>query len=159
MRLQSQAKREVQFQNDILPGEDCCFSLEEEHFSSRARAFPERVISVSSLTAKVPLRRAGTSPGEHRHFLPYNQEGGLANSTISKLIYLLLIHQCLKLVLLPGSLLHVCVHGPRGFCFHVFLEKRGIFFSMHPVGQLIASAKLQQFCIAYISLFILMETN
>lgn len=114
--------------NDILPGEDCCFSLEEEHFSSRARAFPERVISVSSLTAKVPLRRAGTSPGEHRHFLPYNQEGGSANSTISKLIYLLLIHQCLKLVLLPGSLLHVCVHGPRGFCFHVFLEKRGIFF-------------------------------
>lgn len=142
VRLQSRAKSEVQFQNDIFPGEGCCFSLEEEHSSSWARAFPERVISVSSLTAKVPLRRAGTSPGGRSHFLPYNQEGGLANSTISKWIYLLLIHRCLKPVLLPAFLLHVCVQDPRGFCLHVFLEEKGIFFSKHPVGQLIGFAKL-----------------
>ena len=76
--------------------EGCCFSLEGAHLSLSSRLFPERVITLSPLTAKMPPKRKGTSPGGHRGFLQHNQEEGLASSTIRKAICLLPIYQCLN---------------------------------------------------------------
>lgn len=90
----------VQFQNGMFPQEKAAASSWRERISPSSRFFfPEKVITLSPLTVKMPPRRKGTSPGGQHGFLQHNQEeGSLASCAIRKLIYLLLIYQHLNLL-------------------------------------------------------------
>lgn len=159
MRLQSQAKREVQFQMTFSRGKTA---------ASRWRKSispPELVLSQRGLFQchHWQLKCLSGEQAHHRE-----------NTAISSLIIKRVVRPTLPLAswfisywfisvlslscsqaLCSMSVCTVLEASASTFS----LKKGGFFFSMHPVGQLIASAKLQQFCIAYISLFILMETN
>lgn len=84
----------VQFQNDTFPQEKAAASRWRERISLSSGFFsPEKVITLSPLTVKMPPRRKGTSPGGRHGFLQRNQEeGSLARCAIRKLVDLLPPH-------------------------------------------------------------------